>query len=41
VPRAPRRILPDGFFHVVSRGVARQPIYGDDADRLLFAGLLN
>jgi len=40
VPRPSRSTLPDGFFHVVARGVAKQAIYLDDADRYLFAGLL-
>jgi putative transposase len=40
VPRSPRCVLPDGIFHVVARGVGRQPIYLDDADRLLFTRML-
>jgi putative transposase len=38
--RTARSLLPDGVFHVTARGVARRPIYLDDEDRRLFAGLL-
>jgi len=40
VPRQPRNELPDGFFHVVSRGVAGCLVFLDDADRRLFLRLL-
>jgi len=39
MPRAPRSCLPDGFFHVTARGVARTPIYRDDDDRRFFLHL--
>jgi putative transposase len=32
MPRRPRRSLPDGIFHVTSRGVARAPIFRDSLD---------
>jgi putative transposase len=32
VPRRPRSLLPDGFFHVTSRGVARGLIFRDSYD---------
>ena len=35
-----RTLLPDGIYHVTTRGVARGPIFVDDADRLAFLGLL-
>lgn len=38
--RIPRRLLPDGVYHVTTRGVDRCPIYGDDADRVDFLSLL-
>ena len=40
MPRIPRSVFPDGFFHVATRGVAKMPIYGDDNDRRNFLGLL-
>jgi putative transposase len=40
VPRSPRRLLPDGLFHVTSRGVAGTRIFVDDADRSAFVLLL-
>jgi putative transposase len=40
VPRAPRSCLPDGFFHVVSRGVFGARIYSDAGDRRRFVELL-
>jgi putative transposase len=41
VPKAPRSSLPpEGFFHVVARGVFRARIYLDDADRRGFVRLL-
>lgn len=38
--RAPRSLLPDGIYHITTRGVARGPIYLDDDDRLFFLRLL-
>ncbi|MFN2472026.1 MAG: transposase [Gaiellaceae bacterium] len=39
MPRS--EVLPEhGVFHVVTRGVADTPIYGDDRDRRFFLGLL-
>lgn len=38
--RLPRSWLPDGVFHVATRGVAKMAIYRDDDDRLAFLGLL-
>jgi putative transposase len=35
-----RQDLPDGFFHVTTRGVNGEPIYRNDADRVLFLRLL-
>jgi putative transposase len=35
-----RQQLPDGVFHVTSRGVDRAPIFRDDEDRRLFLRLL-
>ena len=35
-----RHALPDGVFHVTTRGVDRCAIYRDDADRLSFLRLL-
>ena len=40
MPRIPRRWLPDGFFHVSTRGVDGCAIYRDDLDRLSFLALL-
>lgn len=40
MPRPLRRDLPDGFFHVVSRGVAGELVYLDDDDRRSFLGIL-
>lgn len=40
MPRVNRSTLPDGFFHVVSRGVAGVRIYRDDLDRKRFVDLL-
>jgi putative transposase len=39
--RLPRCLLPDGVFHVTTRGVGDSPIYCDDDDRLLFVDLLH
>jgi putative transposase len=36
MPRILRSLLPDGFFHVITRGVDGTDIYRDDADRLDF-----
>jgi REP element-mobilizing transposase RayT len=33
VPRLPRKELPDGIYHVTSRGVDRMAIFRDDIDR--------
>lgn len=38
--RLPRNSLPDGIFHVYSRGVAGGPVFMDDADRSSFLELL-
>ena len=38
--RAPRVDSSGGWFHVVNRGVARQPIFFDDRDRIEFGRLL-
>src|SRR5881397_1225001 len=41
VPLLPRsRLPPHGIYHVTTRGVARTPIFRDDADRVLFLRLL-
>jgi putative transposase len=40
MPRAPRRRLPDGSYHVTSRGVDGCPIYLDGEDYRLFLVLL-
>jgi REP element-mobilizing transposase RayT len=40
VPRAPRRSLPDGIYHVTARGIDRDAVFRDDADRVLFLRLL-
>jgi putative transposase len=40
VSRVPRSSLPDGFFHVASRGALGSAIYADDVDRLRFLKLL-
>ncbi|HEU0335600.1 MAG TPA: transposase [Gaiellaceae bacterium] len=41
MPRPLRRDLPDGFFHVVSRGVAGGLVYLDDDDRRSFLAILS
>lgn len=38
--RLPRSLLPDGIYHVTTRGVARTAIFLDDDDRRLFLSLL-
>jgi putative transposase len=38
--RVPRSALPDGYFHVFSRGALGTAIYADDLDRLRFVDLL-
>jgi REP element-mobilizing transposase RayT len=38
--RLVRSTLPDGFYHVTTRGVARCPIFLDDDDRIAFLELL-
>jgi REP element-mobilizing transposase RayT len=40
MPRVPRSLLPDGYFHVTTRGVAKSAIYRDDADRRFFLRLI-
>jgi len=40
VPRRPRRHLPDGLFHITSRGVAGSLIFLDHHDRRRFVLLL-
>jgi REP element-mobilizing transposase RayT len=40
MPRPLRRDLPDGYFHVVGRGVAGCAIYADDEDRRTFLAIL-
>jgi REP element-mobilizing transposase RayT len=40
VPRFPRNLLPDGYFHVTSRGNRGAHIFLDDVDRLDFLDLL-
>ncbi len=41
MPRRPRRHLPDGVFHIASRGVAGSLIFTDDDDRHRFSLLLD
>ena len=38
--RLPRGVLPDGVFHVTSRGVGQADIFLDDLDRVAFMHLL-
>jgi REP element-mobilizing transposase RayT len=38
--RLPRSALPEGYYHVTTRGVDKCWIYHDDADRLLFLRLV-
>lgn len=38
--RLPRSLLPDGVYHVVSRGVERRDVFLDEDDRLAFLALL-
>jgi putative transposase len=41
MPRVPRTTLPDGFFHVISRGIpAAGYVFRDDEDRQAFVDLL-
>ena len=40
MPRVRRNELPDGVFHVTTRGVFRRPVFIDDADRVFFLRLL-
>ena len=40
MPRTPRGHLPDGLYHVTSRGVDRSAIFGDETDRVVFLRLL-
>src|SRR6266540_3304611 len=39
--RVARTSLPDGYFHVYSRGVAGRPLFLDDDDRIAFAKLVS
>jgi putative transposase len=41
VPRQARRELPDGIFHVTTRGIDNDAIVVDDEDRTAFVHLLN
>ena len=41
VPRAARRASESGYYHVMARGVSRQLIFEDDADRRAFLALLS
>lgn len=38
--RRPRSIVPNGVYHVTSRGNRQQPIFVDDRDREFFLGML-
>jgi REP element-mobilizing transposase RayT len=40
MPRLPRGALPDGVYHVTSRGAGRADIFLDDLDRFAFMHLL-
>ena len=40
MPRILRTTLPDGYFHVYTRGVAETCVFADDEDRRTFLGLL-
>jgi putative transposase len=40
MPRPPRAIVPNGVYHVTSRGNRQQPIFVEDRDRRFFLGLL-
>jgi len=40
VPRRPRRILPDGYFHVTARAVSGSALFVDDIDRREFLWLV-
>ena len=40
VPRILRTTLPDGYFHVYTRGVAETSVFADDEDRRTFLDLL-
>jgi REP-associated tyrosine transposase len=40
VPRLPRPRIPDGIYHVGTRGVRKAALYHGDDDRELFRGLL-
>jgi len=40
MPRPLRCDLPDGFYHVTSRGVNRCAVFADDVDRVVFLRLL-
>ena len=40
MPRRPREVVPNGLYHVTSRGNRKQPIFVVDRDRRFFLGLL-
>jgi REP-associated tyrosine transposase len=40
MPRLPRSALPDGIYHVTSRGAGQAAIFLDDLDRVAFMHLL-
>jgi putative transposase len=40
MPRPLRQTLPDGIFHLTARGVDRELLFRDDADRVVFLRLL-
>lgn len=40
MPRTARKVSESGYYHVMARGVSRQLIYEDDADRRAFLALL-
>ena len=40
MPRILRTTLPDGYFHVYTRGVAETSVFADDEDRRTFLALL-
>ena len=40
MPRVPRSVLPDGYFHVYCRGVAASIVFPDGADRTAFCSFI-
>jgi REP-associated tyrosine transposase len=40
MPRRPRNLLPDGFFHVTARAVGRGALFVDESDRFDFVAQL-